>query len=284
MHDMKKHLLLGSAVCLSFFLAGCFSPVPVRLADKPILAEKQNPKSIKVCLIVKDERPEFIQNSNTVGINHQFIFYIPASQAFLAHMEHLDAITACNIKKRLEHDGYQVVSVFPSSTPEAINQKEISASDLDKKAVDQAWENRKAQEDKELEKLAEKNSKDGSASQKLDETTISPWGNDVKLNGADVVVELKIRKFWTIHGYFGSNSWASANFAVCSASDPKRTVLYGNKVVGFGYCMSLFTPLTPVADMGVSINASYWMMLYQIEKEIDSPEFAKAVGESLTKK
>jgi hypothetical protein len=282
---LKRNTIVILSLTLStLFLAGCFSPVPVRVIDKPTLSDPQKKKDIKVCLIVKDERPKFIAMSNTLGTNHQTIFYIPASQAFLAHLEHLDSVVAYHVRKRLQNAGYDVVKVYPSATPEQLSEKEIEKSDLDQEALDKAWKHKGELDDPAMKDKIGKDNEKGVIVEKLENKYLSPWGNDINTQGADIVVELKIRKFWTIHGYFGSKSWASANFAVCSNYDPKRTVLYGNKVVGFGYCFSFFTPLTPVADMGVSINTSYWMIMYQIENEISSNEFALAVENAVARR
>ena len=63
----------------------------------------------------------------------------------------------------------------------------------------------------------------------------------------------------------------TANLALCSPHDPERTVLFGKKIRGFGYCFSFFTPLTPTGDSTVSVNMAYWFALNSMDKTMLAP-------------
>ena len=257
---------------------GCtFVPTPIRLLNKPHITEAKPSNNKRICLIVEDERHDFIQKINMCGITRTTIFLIPSSIIFLAHIEHLDSIVAHHIKKNLERQGYIVVRSYPSA-PDELSTQAIDRKNLSKEDKKNAWAQRKSQDDKERRRLKAK--KDKSIVTDLDEEFVSPWGSEVDTSDVDGVVEVKIRKFWTDYNYWGSFSWMSANLALCSAKDPQRKVLYGKKVRGLGYFFSFFTPLTPGYDVPVSLNTAYWFTIHSIEKEVSSPEF-KASLENL---
>jgi len=252
----------------------CFAPGIVRLIDKPMLSDLKPSKDVSFALIIKDLRPESIQKTNMCGVNHQTICLIPVAPIFLIHLEHLDSIVAHHMKKRLEHFGYKVVECYPKVKDE-LSQEEFDINKIDKSEKEAAWNLRKAQDDKQ----ARKDKKKEGEVEAIYEASISPWGPEFDLKDADFVIEIKIRKFWTYYGYFGSFSWMSANFALCSAKDTLRTVLFGKKFKGFGYKMGFFTPLTPSSDATVSVNMAYWFALNSFENQISSPEFIKIISE-----
>ncbi len=266
------------AILLAFLISltatgGCaFVPTPVRLLDKPSGSEKSADKNVKVFVVVWDERPQSIQKSNMCGIMRN-LYMVPTSFAFLAHREHLDEILAHHIGQRLREAGYQVVGSYPQAA-DALSAEEIRARDLDSQARNEAWwKDAGSQADSEFKKKGLTG-----GVEPLDELSLSVWGEEVDPSGADAVVEIKIRKFWSDMGWAidvtGVFAWMSANFAVCDADDPARKVVFGKKVRGFGHGRGV----TPLEAYGVPINAAYWFVLHETEKVIASEEFRQAIG------
>lgn len=247
------------------FSGGCaFIPTPVRLINKPHSVEQQPSNGIKICIIVKDERPEPMQKINMCGLMRNG-YMIPTSIAFLAHKEHLDEIVAYHMKNNLEHLGYTVVGVYPSP-PSQLSQETRQAG-----SVEEIWAGMKVQNSQQ-EKGAKKKGKEGVITE-LTDTGVLPWGPDIHVNGADVVIEVKIRKFFSDCNWFGVFAWASMNMTACRPDKAKRTVLFGKKLKGFGYG----TGITPIEAYGIPINVSYWFVIHAMEKAIASPEFQQAI-------
>jgi len=249
------------------------SPGFVRLANKPGVASlPKNNK--KIALIVRDNRPPTIQKSNMCGVNHQTIFTIPVAPLFLAHREHLDQVVVSDMKERLEGFGYDVISTYPEAARSQGDKKYDPRSGLSSAEQDAAWNSKDEQkEDKKTIKKwkkATKKSREGGGVvvEALEEKQVSPWGPEFNTKGADVVVDAQIMKFWTEYTYWGSLSWMSVKYAVCDPNAEVRTVLYGNKLRGMGYWFSFFTPLAPSADATVSVNAAYWGVMKDLDKEM----------------
>ena len=278
LHEVKSFFLVA---LVGLLVSGCCAPGVVRLMDKPVNGSHAQFNGQKVALIVRDERPETVQKANMVGVNHQTAFRLPVAPIFLAHSEHLDAIIVYHIKQRLENAGYEVVGCCPNT--KQLSTQEVSAKQF-KAAEKAAWDDKDSQKMSKAEKKAiKKAGKTGTVSvEALDEKTVGPWGEDLNVSGANAVVELKIKKFWTDYSYYGSVSWMSANLAVCSANDEIRKVFYGNKLKGGGYMFSFFTPLTPSSDATVSVNTAYWFVLNGLEKEFSSPGFLNTIKKNST--
>jgi len=273
-------LILGS---------GCLSTVPVRLTDKPSLSNKLQSKNLNVALVVRDDRSPGVKRINMCGVNYQTAFHIPVAPVFLAHAEHLDSIVAHHAAMKLEKLGYTVKSQIPASLLR-LSENKVNVKEYDKKEVDAAWSERKIQKQEALTK-EEKNKRSRIIVTDLVETNLlsdamvmastnGPWGEGLDLKDVDLVVEMKINKFWTDYSYYGAYSWMSVNYAVCSAHEPVRKVLYGKRLKGIGFFFGPFTPLSPIADVSVSMNTAYWFVLNQLGKELESEEFEKAIRES----
>jgi len=259
----------GVVILLLFIipLSGCaFIPTPVRLVNKPHSVDKQPPNGTKICIIVKDERPEAMQKVNMCGLMRNG-YMIPTSIAFLAHPEQLDVIMAYHLSDNLQHLGYEVVAVYPAPPSELREDKREAARRGDILA---AMKLRDSQKDSE----AKEKGKEGTI-EPLEHDQLSPWGSDVDVSHADLVIEVKIRKFFSDCNWLGVFGWASVNMAVCRADSPTRDVLFGKKLKGFGYG----TGLTPLEAYGIPVNASYWFVMHGMEKAIASPEFQGAVSE-----
>ena len=263
-------------VVLAVCTIGCTTvPTPVRLINKPMSCSVGESKEQSVCLIVRDERPELIQKVNMSGVTRTTIFMIPTSFAFLGHMEHLDSIVSHHLKKAIERNGYTVAKCYPAA-PDELSAKELERRDISKADSKAAWKLRKTQDDK--KSRGRKAKKKQSVLEDLDETVISAWGVNVDTSGCDAVIEVKIRKFWTDYGYFGSFSWMSCNIALCDPEDAQRKVLFGKKARRFGYCFSLFTPLTPGGDIPVSMNTSSWFVVNSFQNILESTEFCEEMA------
>jgi hypothetical protein len=268
---------LVSIALLGTGLSGCaFIPTPVRLLNKPHVTEKQLDRDVKLCVIVRDERPHAIRESNMCGLMRN-LYMMPTSFAFITHREHLDEIMAHHIKRNFEHLGYTVVAAYPKP-PSELSPEELKAKELDQEARKTAWwKDRKSQEDPESKRTGLKG-----GVEELDEEYVSAWGPEVDTAGADAVVEVKVRKFWSDMGWGidvgGVFAWMSANLAVCDPDDPDRRVVFGKKVRGFGHGRGL----TPIEAYGVPVNTAYWFVLHEIEKTVASEEFQKAVAEVRT--
>lgn len=275
----SRLVMLGLLACILSLASGCtLVPTPVRLSNKPFLLEPEPSGGKNICLIVRDERPQPIQKINMSGITRTTIFMIPTSFAFLAHTEHLDAIVAHHAKKLLERQGYTVIKSYPEA-PSTLSPNKAGTVSLSKDDKNTAWELAKNQkEDDVIGRMKKSRNAKEAEVENLDEDFISAWGPGIDTSGADAVIEVKIRKFWTDYNYFGSYSWVSSNLALCDPKDPKRKVLFGKKVRGLGYFFSFFTPLTPGSDIPVSMNGAYWVMLHSIEKMINSEEFRKELA------
>ncbi len=266
---------ISSAVLLPILLllGGCtLVPTPVRLLNKPHLVDSKAPKEMRVCVFVRDERPEMVQKIHMSGITRTSIFMIPTSFAFLAHSDRLESIVAHHAKKNLERQGYTVVRSSPVP-PDELSEEPWDKENISDDDKDAAWDERRSQDDEELK--GRKAKKKGSALEDLEEESVSAWGKEFKTDDCDGVVDIRIRKFWTDYGYFGSYSWMSTNISLCDPIDPQRRVVYGKKARGLGYMFSFFTPLTPGADIPVSMNTSYWFTINSFEKFIDSEAFKK---------
>lgn len=260
------------AALLITILTGCaFIPTPVRLLDKPTTLDVHAGGGLKLCVIVRDERPQSICESNMCGLMRN-LYMMPTSFAFLAHREHLDEIMSHHLQKSLTRLGYEVVAAYPKP-PSEIGHEEVKAKDFDEKARSAAWwKDRHSQN----EEGAKKSNLQGGV-ETSDEDQVSAWGPEVELNGADAVVEVKVRKFWSDMGWGidvgGVFAWMSANVAVCNPRDPERRVVFGRKVRGFGHGRGI----TPVEAYGIPINAAYWFVLHEIEKTASSGDFQGAV-------
>lgn len=179
-------------------------------------------------------------------------------------------ITVHHLTDNFEHLGYTVVSSDPKA-PEELTAEEMKAAQIDQNAKKAAWStDRKTQDDPQSKKKGLQGGADP-----LDETAVSAWGPNVDTSQADVVVEVKIRKFWSDCNYLGVFAWMSANLGICDPTDPDRKVVFGRKVRGFGYG----TGFTPIEAYGVPINVAYWFVLHEIEKTAASDDFRKAVSE-----
>ena len=270
---VKLVLLVIPALLVS--TTGCaFIPTPVRLLDKPRITDQQPAKNVRVCVIVKDERPESIQKCNMCGLMRN-LYWMPTSFALLAHREHLDEVVACHVQASFEHLGYTVVDAYPKP-PAELSTEKVKAKEFDKKARSKAWStDRKSQDDPDARKRGLKG-----AVENLEADTMSPWGEEIDVSRADIVVEIKIRKFWSDMGWPGIDvggvfAWMSANMAVCDARDSERKVVFGKKVKGFGHGRGL----TPIEAYGIPVNMAYWFVLHGIEKAVASEEFNNAVVE-----
>ena len=249
-----------------FVSGGCaFIPTPVRLVNKPHSTDQQPSNGIKVCIIVKDERPEPMQKINMCGLMRN-VYMIPTSIAFLAHTEHLDEIVAYHMKDNLEHLGYSVVGVYPPP-PSQLNQETRQAG-----SVEEIWASMKVQ-DSQQEPEAKKKGKECEVAD-LTEANVLPWGSKIDVNSADIVIEIKIRKFFSDCNWVGVFAWASMNMTACRADTAKRTVLFGKKLKGFGYG----TGITPIEAYGIPINISYWFVIQSMEKAMASMEFQQAIS------
>jgi len=254
------------AVCLG----GCaFIPTPVLLINKPHAVEKQESKGIRVCLIVKDERPAAMQKINMCGLMRN-MYMIPTSIAFLAHPEPLERIVAYHLRENFEHLGFTVVAAYPAPPGQLSGEKRTAGTLSD---ICAGMKERFCQQ----ESGAKEKGKAGKILAST-ELAVSPWGPEVDVSGADFVIEVKIRKFFSDCNYLGVFAWSSVNIAVCKADSPKRTVLFGRKLKGFGYG----TGITPLEAYGIPINVAYWFVMRGIEKTVASEAFQEAVSVAIS--
>lgn len=271
---MRKGFISVSLLCL-LFASGCaFIPTPVRLTDRPTSAVTLPAKNIKVCAIITDERPAYIQKANMCGVMRNG-YMMKTSFAFLAHAEHLDAILSHHLKKYAERDGLTVVKSYPPA-PDALSNRAIKAKELDKDAKKAAWKDRGKLVDKDATKEAKKEKKSKGSDAVIDSAdgiVMGPWAPEVDIGDADYVIEIKVQKFSSDCTWVGIFGWMSASVAVCEAKDPMRKVLFGKQVKGYGYGYGL----TPVEAFTIPLNMSYWTVLSGIEKALRSPECEAAM-------
>jgi hypothetical protein len=269
MADIKKQITLLVGLTVLCFGTGCaFTPTPVRLTNKPHMTDKQSGNGIRIVIIVKDERPESIQKAKMCGLMRN-LYMMPTSFAFLAHSDKLDRIISYHMRRNFEHLGYTVVAAYPASEDE-LDAREVSHKELDDATSKTAW----TQKDSQLEKREKRTE---ATVEGLEETYLSQWGPSIDVRGADYVVELKVRKFFSDAGWgidvSGVYAWASANLAICRADDDSRKVLYGRKVKGFGHGRGF----TPIEAYNIPLNMAYWFMMHSVEKLVASEEFMTVI-------
>ncbi len=266
---MSKLFAIVGALCVMFTSGCAFIPTPVRLTDRPASAVALPAKDVKVCVIVTDERPGYIQKCNMCGVMRNG-YMMKTSFAFLAHAEHLDAILSHHLKKYAERDGLTVIKSYPPA-PDTLSSRAIKAKELDKDAKKAAWKDRGKLVDKDATKEAKKEKKNKATDAVIDPAdgvVMGPWAPDIDVGGADYVIEVKVQKFSSDCTWVGIFGWMSASVAICDAKDSMRKVLFGKRIKGYGYGYGL----TPVEAFTIPLNMSYWTVLSGIEKALRSPE------------
>lgn len=269
-------------VCIAIFLAsGCaFTPKPVFIAERPSSLDVSQKKNVRLALIVKDTRPDPVQNARICGLVRNS-YMIPTSFAFLAHKAKLDEIVAAHVKNNLEHSGYDVTKTYPFLTNSLADK--IEAPPGEESENKKAFKGMGDPNREDLEKARDK--KDVAEVEAIDGLAASagPWIEESLAKDVDAIVEVKIDKYSSdfIQSilWVSVQGWSRFKVAVNEPKSDQRNVLWGKTVTGYGTS----GPRAAASEdcWIMAVNMAHWTAMQEMEKLFRSDEFYDAIKRKL---
>jgi len=269
-------LLLGIAVA-SLTACGCaFTPAPAVLTRKPETMEQAGPRGVKLGLIVRDVRPEFVQKGHLCGTKRN-TYMMPTSFVFLAHKEPLDQIVALHLRQTLERAGYEVVGVWPEP-PKELSEQTLKEPPGDRKEVDEARKQIRGEK-------APGDIKEGGelrVGDEKDDAERKPWTPPAWAKSADAILDVKIETLNCdcLQGivFVAVQGWCKVKAALCEPNYTERKVVWGKTFSGLG--TSGPRPIITDECFAMAVNMAYWMVLGGLEKEIRGEAFPSYVKQA----